>query len=56
MTVTSYPGSLLTLGRKRVPGIKRSRMSLTLHTISVNCNHQDTYPVYVASGTTETEA
>ena len=36
------------------PCIKLSRMRQLLHTFRVNRNLQDTCPVYVASGTSET--
>ena len=52
----SYPGSLLMRGMKIEPGIKRSHMHQILHTFRVNCNLQGTCPVYVASGTSETNA
>ena len=48
--------ALLTWGQKIEPGIKRSRMRQILHTFRVNRNLQDTCPVYVASGTSETKA
>ena len=41
-------------GQKIEPGIKCSRMCQILHTFRVNRNIQDTCPVYVASGTSET--
>ena len=43
-------------GRKIEPGIKRLRMRQILHTFRVNRNLQDTCLVYVASGTSETNA
>ena len=43
-------------GRKIEPGMKRSRMRQILHTFRVNRNLQDICPLYVASGTSETEA
>ena len=47
-------GSLLMWGRKIEPGIKRSGMRQILHVFRVNRNLQDTCPVYVASGMSET--
>ena len=44
------------VGRKIEPGIKRSRIRQILHTFRVNSNLQDTCPVYVASGISETNA
>ena len=42
------------MGEEIEPGIKGSRMSQILHTFCVNCNLQNNCPVYVASGTSET--
>ena len=46
--------ALITRGRKIEPGIIRSRMRQILHNFHVNCDLQDTCPLYVASGTSET--